>query len=126
MYEDIKGIELGFQKRFSNNFAFQTSFNAQWLSGGRAGGAGDRFFPDSTWVAAGNYWLGYEIRNGQEVPIPLTQDELREIGSKANQLLRDSRQVVVPARDRRDRMNIFWQLLKRNPASGLSPPFFPS
>jgi hypothetical protein len=115
MYEDIKGIELGFQKRFSNNFAFQTSFNAQWLSGGRAGGAGDRFFPDSTWVAAGNYWLGYENRNGQEVPIPLTQDEIREIGSTANQLLRDIRAGGGPSKGQAGPNEHFLAAIEKEP-----------
>ena len=115
-YEDIKGIELGFHKRLSNHFAFQTSFNAQWLSGGRAGGAGDRFFPDSTWVVTpGNYWLDYEIKNGQEVPVPLTQDELRDIGSKANQLLRDIRAGGGPSTGQAGPNRHFLAEIKKEP-----------
>ena len=100
-YEDIRGIELSLKKEFSRGFAFLASYNQQWVSAARQVGAWRTYFvPDSTWVATGtNYYVRHSRDtngdgvvdgndSGGEVPDPLTVDEIKEFGHRANERLR--------------------------------------
>jgi len=71
VHEDIFGYELRLRKRFSKYFAFELSYNLQWATEGKAGLGSQFFVPDSQFVADGNFWVNYQIKDGQEIPLDL-------------------------------------------------------
>ena len=100
-FEDVRGIELSLRKRLSHGFSFLVSYNKQWVSAARQSGPWRTYFvPDSNWVASGtNYYVTHSrdtngdgkvdaSDSGAEVPVPLTVDERKEFGHRANERLR--------------------------------------
>ena len=94
--EDTRGFEFSLRKSFSNYFSFRAALNIEWLDA--AHWLGDfksqsfiLVYPDSNFIASGKYHYQWEVQGGREVPVPLTDAEIREIGAKANDNLRKVR-----------------------------------
>ncbi len=92
--EDIRGFEFSIRKDFSNYFSFRSALNIEWAEEGFGGGGNvtgyEIAYPDSNWIAtSGYYFTDWVVSGNQETPVPLTDDQRREIGAKANQIIRD-------------------------------------
>ena len=76
-FEEQRGLEFSLSKSFTNNFAFNLSYNL--TDAQAAWGNWDAWFnfmyPDSTYIASGRYWYEFTVQNGQEVPVPLTEEQ---------------------------------------------------
>lgn len=113
-FKDTRGFEGSIKRRFSDMFAFNVAINLQWAENGFAGGANQRTFPDSLFVANGHYWVTYDVdpTTGAEIPVPLREQALREgktlpdgspdpdfyirqFGSAANRAIRQAHVEVV-------------------------------
>ncbi len=92
-FEEQRGLEFSLSKSFTNNFAFNLSYNL--TDAQQAWGNWDAWFnfmyPDSTYIASGRYWYEFTVQNGQEVPVPLTEEQIRAIGHTANNVIRNNR-----------------------------------
>lgn len=97
-FTDNRGFEMSLRKNFSQNFYFQVSYNHQWQSGGRSGINRQIFFPDASFVASGQYFLEHTRDtngdgmvdandDGSEAPIPLTPQQISDIGAEADRYI---------------------------------------
>jgi hypothetical protein len=69
-FEDSRGIEMSIRKAFSDYFAFNVSYNANWRSNGSASRSTRYVVPDSAYVTAGNWWTTWEYAaDGRAVPV---------------------------------------------------------
>ncbi|OGG54542.1 MAG: hypothetical protein A3F84_19275 [Candidatus Handelsmanbacteria bacterium RIFCSPLOWO2_12_FULL_64_10] len=87
-----RGFEASVRKNFSHNFSFRVGYEMQWVSGTEH--YGDReswyIYPDSNYIASGKYWISWKVEaDGSETPVPLTPDQIRILGAKANQIVRE-------------------------------------
>ncbi len=113
VFNTSRGFEVAFKKMFNDYTSFNLAYNAQWLryqQGGRPNFFNiitSRWYPDSSYVASDKYFNGVTVReDGQEIPKPLTEEQKREIGHKANEFLRNQSKVpgyspgtpIVPGR----------------------------
>ncbi len=128
-WEDMRGLEFSLRKRVSPRFYFRAAYNVQWASAGQTSPKAYGWYPDSTWVAAGNYWYKYEVVNGEEVPVPLTEAEIRDIGHNAQERIRgfleaEDERILIPVKDEPG----FWGLYNPNGGSlsDETGPFFGS
>jgi hypothetical protein len=85
---ESRAIELSIYKPFSRNFSFRVSLDVGWAFNlTTATGKWPRliyFYPDSTFIASEYYFFVDENDN----PVPLTDAQIRDIGSRANKVLR--------------------------------------
>ncbi len=89
-FEEQRGLEFSLRKPLSHNFAINLAYNMTWAQAGW--GNFDAWFnflyPDSMYIASGRYWYEYRVENGVEVPVPLTVEQIREIGHTANNAIK--------------------------------------
>jgi len=90
--KDIRGFEFSLRKDFRYHLSFRAAFNLGWGSN-TLGGGGDvanvgTILPDSTYIASGKYFTQWVVQNGVERPVPLTTDQIKDLGRKANDALR--------------------------------------
>jgi hypothetical protein len=90
--EDTRGFEFSLRKAFSHYTAFRAAFNLGWGDNSFGGGGdvsnGATVLPDSTYIASGRYFTQWTVQNGVEQPVPLTVDQIKDLGHKANNALR--------------------------------------
>ena len=94
--EDVKGFEFSMRKGFSNLFSFRAALNLEWLEaihwlGSPESVASILVYPDSSFIASGKYHKEWRVSGSRREPVPLTSDEIRELGHKANENLRKVR-----------------------------------
>ncbi len=87
---ETKGIEMGFTKAFSHNFSFRVGLDVSWALFNWSGGSQLQVwtYPDSNYIASSNY---FTVDANDEI-VRLTDDEIRTIGHRANEVLRKKRQ----------------------------------
>lgn len=87
-----RGFEASVRKGFSHNFSFRVGYEMQWVSGTEHYGDRESWYtyPDSNYVASGKYWINFKVEaDGSETPVPLTSDQIKVLGAKANQIVRE-------------------------------------
>ena len=97
--EDVKGFEFSMRKGFSNYFSFRAAMNLEWLEaihwlGDLETVASVLVYPDRTFIASGRYHKEWRAAGGRRVPVPLTAEEIRVLGDKAEDNLRKVREDV--------------------------------
>jgi hypothetical protein len=71
-FEDSRGIEFAIRKAFSNYFAFNVSYNANWRTGASTNRSTRIVIPSPEWIQAGKWWNSWEAApdgSGAWVPV---------------------------------------------------------
>jgi len=126
-FEDSRGVELSFRKSFSHYFAFSTSYNTGWLTGSGTGRSARTIVPDSSFVAAGNYWTAWAAApggSGREIPVPLTTAEVQRFGGNANTQIRRLQQQTGWAWEQDTPLPGLWEFRRTIGGGGVSTGMF--
>ena len=89
-YQDLKGIEVSFRKKFSHLFSFNAALNFGWANAGQIGSNATLFTPDSSYVADDNRYYDYQWdrATGNYVKKSLSEADRKRLGNVANTFLR--------------------------------------
>ena len=79
-FDDIRGLEIAINKRFSKMFMFNLAYNLQWADAGRNSAHRKDSQPDSMFVVNGHYWVTFDVdpATGKEIPVDLVTQATRE------------------------------------------------
>jgi hypothetical protein len=91
-YQDLKGVEVSFRKKFSHMFSFNAALNFGWANAGSIGSNATFFAPDSSWVASDDTYYDWQWDKATSTYVKkfFSAADKARLGNIANNLLRTS------------------------------------